>query len=412
MTIVRNHWIPPFALVVGAALNAASWAIVFAYALAPSQGLELAWIHTFALGSLTTISLAVLIHVVPGFTDLRWRFERLARALTSILPIVAIGLIASFVAWWSAGIALFAAFVAATVVLYVAVALVTLARPAADPADRAVARALGFVLTALGATATVGALMALALVDGDAAALRLAPIHVALGLVGWLTLLVVGVSVRTLRPMLGAPSRFPVLHIVASSLLAGGLLATILAIALDPAFVRAALGICALGTIPYIVDVADRIRRGAIPHWAPRAFVASSLVWMLVAAVAATLGFDRVAVVAALAGWLGQMLYAHLHHIGIRVIATAVLGEDDETRPWELLDARTSATTWASAQLGVLALLLALSLQGVPGLFLAAAMLGAMGSVTFGLNATRAIRRARTIAASGAGSIDLSRSTR
>jgi len=398
MSILRNHWIPPFALALGAALNTVSWAIVFAYALVPSQALELAWIHTLALGTLTTIALAVLIHVVPGFTDLRWRFERVARTLTSILPVAAIGLIASFVAWWSAGIALFAVVVAATIVLYVAVALVTLAKPAADPADRAVARALAFVLTALGATAAVGVLLAFGLLDGSAALLRLAPIHVVLGLVGWLTLLVVGVSVRTLRPMLGVPSRFPTLHIVASSLLAGGLLATILAVALDPAFVRAALAICALGTIPYIVDVVDRMRRGAIAHWAPRAFIASALTWMFVAAVAATLGFDRVAVVAALAGWLVQMLYAHLHHIGIRVIATAFLGEDDETRPWELLDARTSAATCAFAQLGVLALVLALSMQAWPALYSAAALFGAMGSLAFGINAARAIHRARALA--------------
>ncbi len=398
MSILRNHWIPPFALAVGAALNAVSWAIVFAYAFAPSQALELAWIHTLALGSLTTISLAVLIHVVPGFTDLRWRFERLARTLTSILPLAVIGLIASFVAWWSVGITLFAVVVAATIVLYVAVALVTLAKPAADPADRAVARALAFVLTALGATATVGVLLAFGLLDGSAALLRLAPIHVVLGLVGWLTLLVVGVSVRTMRPMLGVPSRFPALHIVASSLLAGGMLATILAVALDPALVRAALAICALGTIPYILDVVDRMRRGAIAHWAPRAFIASALTWMFVAAVAATLGFDRVAVVAALAGWLVQMLYAHLHHIGIRVIATAFLGEEDETRPWELLDARTSAATCAFAQLGVLALVLAVSMQAWPALFFAAALFGAMGSLAFGINAARSIRRARAIA--------------
>lgn len=406
MSLVRSHWIPPLALVLGALLNAASWGIVVAYAISPSQGLELAWIHTLALGSLTTISLAVLIHVVPGFTDLRWRFERVARTLTSILPVLSIGLIASFVAWWSAGIAFFAVLVAATVVLYVAVALVTLSKPLADPADSAVARALAFVLTALGATATIGMLLAFGLLDGSAGLLLLAPLHAVLGIVGWLTLLVVGVSVRTFRPILGVPSRYRVLHIASSSLLAFGMLATILAVAVDADLVRVGLGLCALGAIAYVVDSVDRLRRLRIPHWIPPAFIASSLVWMLVAAVAATLGFDRIAVVAALSGWLSQMLYAHLHHIGIRVIATACIGDDDETRPWDLLDARTSAATFVFAQFAVLAMVAALFMLQFPWLLIAAGIFGAMGSAALGANVIGAIRRARSIARSVALSVE------
>jgi hypothetical protein len=45
--------------------------LVAAYGFAPSAGLAFAWVHAVALGWLTLIALAVLVHGVPGMTELR-----------------------------------------------------------------------------------------------------------------------------------------------------------------------------------------------------------------------------------------------------------------------------------------------------------------------------------------------------
>ena len=47
------------------------------------------------------------------------------------------------------------------------------------------------------------------------------------------------------------------------------------------------------------------------------------------------------------------MVIAHFHHIGVRLIATIYRGEDDETRPQELLEARLSWFTWGSFQIAI-----------------------------------------------------------
>ncbi|MGP6158817.1 MAG: hypothetical protein ACLPYS_15150 [Vulcanimicrobiaceae bacterium] len=44
--------------------------LVAAYGFAPSAGLAFAWVHAVALGWLTLVALAVLVHVVPGMTEL------------------------------------------------------------------------------------------------------------------------------------------------------------------------------------------------------------------------------------------------------------------------------------------------------------------------------------------------------
>jgi hypothetical protein len=54
-----------------------------------------------------------------------------------------------------------------------------------------------------------------------------------------------------------------------------------------------------------------------------------------------------------LMGWIGQMLIAHFHHIGVRLIATVYRGEDDETRPQELLETRLSWFTFGAFQIGI-----------------------------------------------------------
>lgn len=397
-----RFWIPPLPLAAGLAFQLGAWALVAADALAPGAGLELAWVHAVAVGWLTVTALSVLLHVVPAFTDLEWRAPDLARGAAFAVPLAALALVAGFAARSGPAVALAALVLAAAILVYAGSALATLRGPAPDRTSAAIARALAITLGALAATALLGALLGQAYGRGDARLLALAPSHALLGIVAWLTVLVSGVSARTFRPMLGARSRWPTAHVAAGAGLAGGAVLAALGAPWSPALLRAGVALGALGALAYLADALDILRRAQAPHAAPRAFVGAALLWLALAA-ALALGaswgapLGRAAVVLALAGWLGQMVNAHLHHLGVRVLATLVLGEDDETRPWELLAAPLSWTAFAAAQLAV-AGTAAYALGGGGGLGLGGAACGIVGVAALALNAGTAVRRARRLA--------------
>ena len=54
-----------------------------------------------------------------------------------------------------------------------------------------------------------------------------------------------------------------------------------------------------------------------------------------------------------LAGWIGQMINAHIYHIGVRVLLTIYRGEDDESRPQSVLDGRLSWGSFAAFQFAI-----------------------------------------------------------
>ncbi|MGD0475440.1 MAG: hypothetical protein ABSB70_19810 [Candidatus Velthaea sp.] len=87
-------WIPPAGLIAGHGAYGLSWLLLagtgFGHAL--NFGIEHAWIQLVALGWITTIALAILIHVIPGFTDARWVHERLGRLA---IPVFAFGALLS-----------------------------------------------------------------------------------------------------------------------------------------------------------------------------------------------------------------------------------------------------------------------------------------------------------------------------
>ncbi|MGD0475441.1 MAG: hypothetical protein ABSB70_19815 [Candidatus Velthaea sp.] len=118
--------------------------------------------------------------------------------------------------------------------LYLFAALQTLAHPGSGRQERVVAGALALTLVLLALTAILGFLFTLALgrriLPG---VLRLAPAHALLGLVGWLTILVTGISTRTFGPIFGAKSRFVAAHIVVGAALAAGTIVAAVAIPLD-----------------------------------------------------------------------------------------------------------------------------------------------------------------------------------
>ncbi|MEA2666065.1 MAG: hypothetical protein QOI11_3009, partial [Candidatus Eremiobacteraeota bacterium] len=351
---------------------------------------------------LTVTALTVLLHVVPAFTDLEWRAPDVARGAAFAVPLAALALAAAFAAQAGTAVALAALVLAAALLAYVASAFATLRAPALDRTSAAIARALAITLGALGATALLGALLGYAYARGDAALLALAPSHALLGSVAWLTVLVSGVSARTFRPMLGARSRWSLAHVAAGGGLAGGAVLAALSAPWSPALLRGGVALAGLGALVYLADAFDILRRAQAPHAAPRAFVGAALAWLALAtagALAASWGqpVGRAAVVLARAGWLGQMVNAHLHHLGVRVLATLVLGEDDETRPWDLLAAPLSWTAFGTAQLAVVATA-AYALGGNAALGIGGGACGLLAVAAMASNARFALRRARRFA--------------
>jgi hypothetical protein len=397
----RDHWVPPLPLVAGLAFQAAAWVIVILYAAHPSPGLAFAWVHAVALGWVTIVALAILIHVVPAFTDLAWRGERLARDAVMLALFGAVALVVSFAADATRALAIAGGVVFVAIGAYVAAALRTLAQRAEDETSAAIAGALRLTLGALALTVLLGAMLAGAYASGNGALLSAAPAHAILGIGAWLSVLVNGVSARTFRPMLGARSRLTAVHIVSGTSLFVGSLVAAVGVVTSVALARVGIVIVALGALCYAIDAFDILRRATTPHPPVRGFVASSVIWLLVAA-AALVGaawgapVAAVAVVAALAGWIGQMVNAHLHHIGVRVAITLLRGEEDETRPWEVLDRRLSWAAFAFGQLAVLATVVGIATGNAATL----AAAGGCGLVAIGAMAANAVtlrRRASTL---------------
>ena len=91
------------------------------------------------------------------------------------------------------------------------------------------------------------------------------------------------------------------------------------------------------------------------------------------------------------------MVNAHLHHIGVRVVATMVAGDDNETRPWELLVPHLSWFAWAAAQTAVAATALGL-VAGASAAFLIAGCSGALAVFAMAANALHAAKGATALA--------------
>jgi hypothetical protein len=69
------------------------------------------------------------------------------------------------------------------------------------------------------------------------------------------------------------------------------------------------------------------------------------------------------------------MVNAHLHHLGVRVLTTLLRGDDDETRPWDVVNQPLAWLTFGLAQLAVAGTVLALPLA-IRGLQPVAALAG------------------------------------
>lgn len=388
---MRRHWIPPLGLAFGQLCHGASWLLALWIALranvASSHLQEIAWVHLVALGWLTTTALSILLHAIPSFLDIRWRAEGTAR---SALFLFGVAVIAFVVAFLAAPQMLFAIGVALGAVLtfYLTTAWVTLAAAMRlpDRVDRAVARAFAATLLLLFVTMLLGVGSA-SLFGGIAAPqwiARLPPAHAGIALFGWLTLLIYGVSARTLRPITGNRSHRPMLHVVTgSATLFGALLLAAGNGAMIAWLSWLGGGLIALGAAAYIVDVAAILSGSTITYRPPQFFIAAGVVWLaaalaLGAGVLAGAPWASAFVFLMLAGWAGQMVNGHILHIGVRLIATIYRGDDDETEPRELLDARRPWFAFAAMQTAV-ALVTAGLVSQRGALTAAGAAIGLMG---------------------------------
>ncbi len=403
----RRHWIPPGGLLFAQAAAGLSWILLLWIALYGSidgiSGPALAWIHLVALGWFTVAALSILVHVVPGFTELKWRFEGVARAS---LAVFAMG-IAAFVLSLLISVR-FAGGTAAVMVTallcYIIAAWMTLAQARRlAGTERAIARALSVVLAMLVAVAAFGLLLALFISGSvvNAFIARLPAAHANLGFYGWLSLLVYGISARTVRPICGVKSRFTWIHIVVGTSTLVGAPGLAAGLALENAsllWVSAIL--IGVGALTYAADMCDVLARAKAPHRPPQAFIAASIVWLVgaIALGASVLGDYPFAIVygfLVLVGWIGQMANAHMHHLATRVIATVYRGDDDETRPQELLDTRLSWASFAlfQAAVGFAACGLALGLRWAVAI---GAVAGIAAWIAMSLNLAQASGRARS----------------
>lgn len=403
----RRHWIPPAALVYAHLAHGFSWVLLLwaAWSANTSHGyVGFAWIHTVALAWITMAAFAVLIHAMPNFVDVEWRGESIARWSLAAFGVGAALMIYGFLAnprmIGGGGDLLFAA-----ILVYLATAFWTLSvAMRGERVQRAVARAFSGTFFFLLATAVIGYGLAGMLAGrGVMWAASLPAAHATLGTLGWLSLLIFGVSMRTLRPISGAETRFRWMHIVVGSftLLGVPLLAAGLAIH-NGVFAWAGAALFAIAALGYAFDVFDILRRAQVPHRPPQAFVAAGVLWFLAAlaiggcTLAGGNPWQNAYVFALLAGWIGQMVLAHFHHIGVRLIATMYRGEEDETRPQELLEPRLSWFTFGAFQIAIALAVIGL-LGDHFGLIARGAIFGIGGWIAMTANILAARARAKVL---------------
>lgn len=363
---MMRGWIPPLPLALGAAAFGLSWIVLFAAAGAASTGVSfvaLAWVHIVALGWIVLIALSILIHAIPAFLDVEWRLSGIARIATLFFAAGTAVLVGGFLGADTAALQAGAVLALAALAVYVAAACEPLgAAIARKGTARAVARAFGTTFAFALATAALGTLFAFALAGAASPStlLELPKAHAVLGLAGWLSLLVVGVSARTLGPIAGERSRRIWAHVLSSSMLLAGAIFAAVALAFKlEAGILAGLALLLGGIGVYAYDLWSVLLRATVPHRPPQVLMACAGLGALAAAalaIGAALGrpWGLAAIYVALLGWIGSAVLAHVHHIGIRVLLTNVRGEDDETRPEAVLTAPLTWTTTALYELAVI----------------------------------------------------------
>jgi hypothetical protein len=362
-------WIPPFALVAGMASHGLSWLLLALTPWPSVPGLSfpaLAWIHLVALGWLTMTALAVMVHVIPGFLDTDWELEPVAR--WALLPygigtLLLVGAFLGIGPWafqWGAGLLI------ASLVSFMIPAFITMIRYQVPPGTKVPYRfAFTSVLTALLLAAVLGGTMAWALAGAPWSHLlsTLLPLHAILAGGGWLSLLILGVSARTIFPVTGRKRFLLPFHVLISAGFFGGLILLLLGLLPGVAHVAwrwLGIGLAGVAAVLYLIDIARVLWKAPNPNRPPQAFIAASLVYFVAAVVlgagvnAGMTSWQAPLAFVALVGWMGQSVNGYLLHIGMRLMLTMVRGDEDETAPGEVTPATWSWTSFVLFQLAIL----------------------------------------------------------
>ena len=350
-------WIAPLPMALGIAAFGFSWIVLFVAAGTNSPGPSfpaLAWVHLVALGWITLIALSVLVHAMPTFLDVQWRLGSVARIATLFFATGAFILTGGFLASNLVTLQSGAWLALSSLVVYIIAAVEPLSKAIAGKGwSRAIARAFATTLALLLITAAFGVLFASALggLAPSVALLALPRSHALLGIAGWLSLLVIGISARTMGPIAGARSRRIWMHILSSSaILAGAIVAAVgAALALNSLTV-AGCALLVIGAMVFAGDLGLVLSHATVAHRPPQVLMACAILAAVTASLLA-LGtasgqpWASAAIYVALLGWIGSAVVAHVHHIGIRVLLTNVRGEADETCPGAIL---FPPLTWAT----------------------------------------------------------------
>ena len=401
----RRHWISPAALIYAQFAHGFAWLLVLWTAWSgnlPNSLYGFAWIHTVALAWVTMAALAILIHALPNFIGVPWRGENAARWSIALygcgVAMLLFGFLGDSRILPAAGTVLLI-----SLCVYVGTAFGTIAGAMrADRIQRAVARAFGGTFAFLLATAIMGFGLAWLLAGRAVPAFvaALPAVHGNLGTLGWLSLLIFGVSRRSIRVITGQMTRMPWMHIVVGLFAIAGVLLLAAGVAANMS-VPARIGgvLFAIAALGYAVDTFDIVVRAVNRHRAPQAFIIAGVFWFLVslaigAGVLAGKPWQQAYAFVLLMGWVGQVVNAHMYHIGIRLLATAYRGEDDETPPQDLLEARLSWFSLYAFQVAIGVVAYAL-IGGDASLAARGAVFGITGWIAMIANLLAARTRAR-----------------
>lgn len=360
-----GDWIPKDTLAAANVFAGASWVVMLWLALRgaePGSLSSLGWVHVVALGWITVASLSVLLHVIAAFLDVEWFGQDVARWALRIFAVGVALLVAAFLLEDRAQIEGAALLTFAALCVYLTPTCITIGRALrGERLERMVASAFLITLAFLLVTGALGAAFGLAL-KGRLNPLILSALpqaHGVLGIAGWLTSLVFGVSARTMRAITGVKSRIAVAHVATSGLLLLGAIFFAIAMANGSSTLAlAGIVLMCFGALFYAVDLFDILLRRQHPNPVPQMYVIIADVWLVAcvalgAGVAAGKPWGAALTYLALVGWLGQMVNGHIHHIGVRLMITAVWSDDDETRPWTVVSKPLGTASWALSQIAV-----------------------------------------------------------
>lgn len=321
-------WLPlPFLLtgIVGAAIFGALLPFVAPQALiAPGFPHVLALVHTATLGWLTMTILGASLQLVPVILVSPLRGARL---WPTLYPVYFVGVLLLITGFWTTQTTLLitgGALVVLAVGHYAAIMLTTLARAANHPLS---ARYLAASVCYLCAVVTLGLTAALNFQFGflDAAADRLLLAHITLGVLGWLTCTLIGVSYTLVRMFALVHGHSDALGRRIFLLLNVGILGLAAGFALQWAPLQVIAGLCLVAAVELFAwDYVRmlRVRKRKVFDDTQRHGIAAFgyLAVVVPAGIVATFsGAHEPALVAlglaALVGWLGQSIIGYLYKI-------------------------------------------------------------------------------------------------